>query len=177
MRPSNRQRRILALLAIAGVVGASVAVSTSSAAVRPAFPPNGVYTCDWIAAHPAAAAAARVTCDPVVFSAGMSALDTMAPATPDANGCQPVPAGGGRVGKGVWAWLSTYEYANVWQWVGHYSPSWYTWYIKKTNGTTQVWGENYDTSAHSVGVPSNVYTWGAQNHSDTAQNWTVCYTG
>jgi hypothetical protein len=67
--------------------------------------------------------------------------------------------------------------ANTWQWQGHYSPSWYTWYIKKTDGTTQVYGENYDTSVHSVGVPSNTYRWGAQNHSGTPQNWTVCYTG
>jgi len=178
MRPSNRQPRIVALLAIAGVLAASVAVSTSAAAGRSAaFPPNGVYTCDWIAAHPAAASAARVTCDPAVFSAAMSSPLSGA-ASPDSllsTGCQPVPNGGGNVGQGVFAW-STYEYAHVWQIKGNNSPSDYTWYVKKTDGTTQAWNTESDTATHTVGVPFNVYRMGAQNHSGTPQNWTVCYT-
>jgi hypothetical protein len=179
MRPTNHRRILLALV---------LGVTLASIAVAPAFaggggPPKGIYTCDWIAAHPAAAAAARVTCDAAVFSSGLSSQagaptgSASTPATPDtidANGCQHVPNGGGRVGKGVFAW-STYEYSNQWAFNGFYSPSYYTFYIQRTDGTNAVYGPITDTQVHSIGLGANVYRWGAQNHSDTAQNWYACY--
>jgi hypothetical protein len=175
-------RRLLVVLALGVTLASSVFVT--SAFARGGGPPNGIYTCDWIAAHPAAAAQAQVTCDASVFFAGLSGQTTApttssastpsSPDTIDANGCQNVPNGGGRVGKGVWAW-SLYEYSNQWSWYGRYSPSWYTFYIQKTDGTNYVYGPITDTSTHSIGIGANVYRWGAQNHSDTAQNWYVCY--
>lgn len=140
------------------------------------MPPNDIYTCDWIAAHPAAAIQAAVTCDPSVFFAASEslALATAPGAGPDANGCQPVPNNGSRVGQGVFAW-STYEYANDWVFYGNYSPADYTYYIQKTDGTNVVQQRITDVIAHEIGVQANIYRWGAQNHSSTAQSWEVCY--
>lgn len=180
MRPTNRQRRILLALLIGVTVSLTAAVAPASAR---GGPPHGIYTCDWIAAHPAEAAQARVTCDASVFFAGLSSQGTTpagtasvpnTPDTIDANGCQHVPNGGGRVGKGVFAW-STYEYSNQWAFNGFYSPSYYTFYIQRTDGTNAVYGPITDTQVHSLGLGANVYRWGAQNHSDTAQNWYACY--
>lgn len=175
MRPRNRRHRILTLLAIASVVTVSIAASAATAASQPASPPKGIYTCDWIASHPAAAAAARVTCDPALFFAAMSSDVTEAPVSLMATGCEDIPGRGNRVGQGVWAW-SEYKYARVWQIKGNYSPADYTWYLKKTDNTTQVWDHVTDTSTQSVGVPTNIYRMGAQNHSGTPQNWKVCYS-
>lgn len=76
--------------------------------------------------------------------------------------------------KAVFAW-STYEYANRWIFYGNYSPSYYTYYIQKTDGTNYTSGDITDVITHTVNVVANVYRWGAQNHSDTAQSWEVCY--
>src|SRR5689334_15172084 len=117
----GRHHRIRIGVAAAAVFVAIVAPGNPSAgyASSTSLPPHGIYTCSWVASHPAAAADARVTCDPAVFfSAQPNAAeagtatglgDLAPPALPDANGCQPVPNDGGRVGKGVYAW-STYEY-------------------------------------------------------------------
>jgi hypothetical protein len=189
MKPGSRQRRALGAVAVAAAIAATVTVSTASARGPASLssPPNGVYTCAWIAAHPASAAQAQVTCDPSIFFAALSPLAALAapasaeslatPASADsitADGCQPVPNGGGRVGQGVFAW-STYEYANQWTWVANYGPAYYTWYLQKTDGSTYAYGPISDTSAHSLGVAANIYRWGAQNHFETAQNWQVCY--
>jgi hypothetical protein len=177
MRPTHH-RRILVAVAL-GVIVASTAI-VAPAFARSGGPPNGIYTCGWIAANPAAAAQTRVTCDAAVFSAGLSSQSSaptgsaLTPNTIDANGCQHVPNGGGRVGKGVFAW-STYEYSNQWAFNGFYSPSYYTFYIQRTDGTNAVFGPITDTQVHSLGLGANVYRWGAQNHSDTAQNWYACY--
>lgn len=178
---SRARATFLVVVAVAAAVAASIGVSTAAAgrAAAVASPPNGIYTCAWIAAHPAAAAQARVTCDPSVFNAAQAGAlaSPTAPAGPDtidANGCQPVPNGGGRVGKGVFAW-STYEYANQWVWSANYGPAYYTWYLKKTDNTTYAYGLNSDTNTHDIGVPANIYRWGAQNHSATAQAWYVCW--
>jgi hypothetical protein len=166
---------MVTLLTISSLAAISIASPTATGALRLTSPPNGVYTCSWIASHPAAAAAARVTCDPTVFFAATSSSATETPVTPMNTDCQPVPNGGGRVGKGVFAW-STYQYAHIWQIKGNYSPSYYTWYVQKTNGVNYVYNVEFDTATHTVGVPNNIYRMGAQNHSETAQNWNVCYT-
>ncbi|HVS86147.1 MAG TPA: hypothetical protein VHC45_09790 [Gaiellaceae bacterium] len=84
-----QKRILLALLivvlagAVAAAALATVSSTTSSASVSspatttdPGQPAPGaptayqpgdfVYTCDWIAAHPAAASAAHVSCDPAI---------------------------------------------------------------------------------------------------------------
>lgn len=93
---------------------------------RGSSPPGGVFTCEWIAAHPAAAAAARVTCDPATFFAA-TATAISAPATPLSQGCASVPSSG-NVGQGVFAW-SSYEYSTFWGWYAFNSPADYTWYV------------------------------------------------
>lgn len=147
-------------------------------------PPNGIYTCSWIAAHPAEALAARVTCDASMFlvATAPSALAVLtdglqAPlgATPDAYGCTYVPTSG-NIGQGVFAW-SGYEYANQWQFTPTYSPNTYTYYIQRTGGVTYTWGDIYDPYTHTVGVPANIYRWGVQNRSSQVNNWYVCYSG
>ncbi len=81
---------------------------------------------------------------------------------------------GGRVGQGVFAW-STYQYSTSWGWYGLYSPANYTWYLQKSGEVTYAWGNVDNTNIHSLGVPANIYRWGAQNHSSVAQQWLVCW--
>ncbi len=181
MKSMSLRGRVSAALAVVAfaVSTASVSAAATGSAVS-ALPPNGVYTCSWIAAHPAAAAQARVTCDPSGALAASGAMPAgSAVATPDsidASGCQTIPSPTTRVGKGVWAW-TLYEYAGSWAWISNYSPAWYTWYLQKTDGTNYAHGEILDAGYHSLGVASNVYRWGAQNHSSTAEQWYVCYQG
>jgi hypothetical protein len=183
MRSKSLRGGLLATLTVSALVllTASAAVATTGGHAA-ALPPNGVYTCSWIAAHPAAAAQARVSCDPSGGAAPSlgalpaSSADATTPNVIEANGCQYVPSSTGRIGQGVWGWTS-YEYAGSWGWTGFYSPAYYTWYLQKTDGTNYAHGEILDAGYHSVGIASNVYRWGAQNHSSTAQQWYVCYTG
>jgi hypothetical protein len=183
MKSKSLRGRLCVALAVSALPVLAVTSSSAAGAALPpnGVPPNGVYTCAWIAAHPAAAAQARVTCDPSggpasasgSFGAG-SVLTT--PDVIDANGCQYVPGPTTRVGKGVWGW-TTYEYASHWGWAANYGPADYTWYIQKTDGTNWVSGIIQDTAFHSINIASNVYRWGAQNHSSTAEQWYVCYQG
>jgi hypothetical protein len=140
MKALNPLARLFAALA-ACVVVAMIAVATASAKQTvSALPPNGVYTCGWIATHPAAAARARVTCDASVFFSAMrqsppiagSVVTALAsPDTIDSTGCWDIPEDGSRISPGVYAW-SSWEYANRWSWAAHYGPPVdYTWYIQK----------------------------------------------
>jgi len=183
-------KRTVLLACVLGFVVGAVAVpvsaasspgapSASAAAAPWLLPASGVFTCDWIAAHVTAAAHWLVTCDPSALAAvdSMNAASGMnAGASPLTNDCQFVPASG-YVGKGVYAW-STYEYANFWQWFPHTNPNGepvaYTWYIQLTNGTNYIHGFQDQTS---VGVPANIYRFGAQNNGDYATEWDVCYSG
>src|SRR4051812_38759046 len=142
MKPLNLARLASALAACA-LLGTLV-VGTASAAkpTAAAFPPNGVYTCNWITLHPAAAAQAQVTCDPAAFSVTMSAPAPIAGpsvailASPDiieSTDCWNIPEGGGSVSPGVFAW-SSFEYSNWWTWNANNAPNGpidYTWYIQK----------------------------------------------
>ena len=141
-------------------------------------PPSGVYTCSWIDAHPRAAITAGVTCDPAVFAAAMAGQIRSRPQPTGSFialsvGCQYVPSSGS-VGQGVFAW-GTYQYSTYWGWYGFNSPADYTWYVQKSGAVTYTWGNVYDTNVYTVGVPANIYRWGAQNHSSTAQRWDVCW--
>jgi hypothetical protein len=137
-RLSRRSHPILALFC-ACVVGL-IATASSTARDASAVPPNGVFTCKWIAAHPTAALQARVTCDPKTFALATTGAPHMMQAqevSTLSQGCAFVP-NTGRVGQGVFAWTS-YQYSNQWSWQGEWNPSDYTWYIKRTNGTTVAW--------------------------------------
>lgn len=177
-----RKGRLIAALAVAMVLASVSAVSANSAvaAKHPSLPPGGVYTCDWIAAHPSEAALARVSCDPAVFMAALSeaqsrdASVTSAPMGVQSTGCQWLPSQFGSVGQGVFAW-STYQYSTHWSWRGLFSPANYTWYLQ-VGGSTYTYGTVTDTNTYGpLGVPANIYRWGAQNHSGTAQRWDVCW--
>jgi len=161
---------VVVALAVTAALVASVSVA--SAAGREPAPPGGVFTCEWIAAHPSAAAAARVTCDPTTFFAA-TAPSSSAARLPLSQGCASVPSSGS-VGQGVFAW-SSYQYSTFWGWYAFNSPANYTWYVQTSGGSTQAWGNVTDPNNHNVGVPANIYRWGAQNHSATAQAWYVCW--
>jgi hypothetical protein len=168
MLSPTRLAAVLVVAALPLFAGAGLAATGS----RPQLPPNGVYTCAWIGSHPAAAAEARVTCDPTVFfSASLGASnDAMSPLS---SGCQVLPTSGA-VGKGVWAWTA-YRYSHYFAFAGINSFPNYTWYVQNTGGTVD-WGNIADQSFHNSSVlPFNNYRWGAQNHSEQAQKWNVCW--
>lgn len=171
----GKNRRVSVRLAgLALVLSASLAVSSgvASAARTDPSPPGGVFTCEWIAAHPVSAAKARVTCDLATFLAAAPPAIS-GTVLPFSQGCASVPSSGS-VGQGVFAW-SSYQYSTFWGWYAFSSPANYTWYVQTSGGSTQAWGNVTDPNNHNVGVPGNIYRWGAQNHSGTAQSWYVCW--
>lgn len=194
MRFLNHLARISAALAASVLLG-TVAMATFSAqqAAGSALPPNGVYTCDWIAGHPAAAAQAQVSCDPSVFFgavsapmpiAGPPAMMLASPNTIDSSDCWNIPEGGGSVGPGVYAW-SSWEYANWWTWVANNAwpdgPIDYTWYIQKPGPVTLNYGRVTDLTHGDVTHGPIQYTTGNnrrigfQNHTYPTQNWNHCH--
>ena len=164
--------------ALAVVALASTGPGIASPEARSEAPPNGVYTCKWISAHPEAAAAAQVTCDPDVFfkqslGQGAGSGAPSGPITMFSSGCQYLPQQGA-VGQGVWAWTS-HKYSNRWDFNGLNSSPNYTWYIQTTGGT-YTWGNaTHNNLIQIAGLPYNEYRWGAQNHSAAAQQWFVCW--
>lgn len=177
MHVTNRGRR-LRLLALAVLsLATTVSYLASSVVAAPLAPPNGLYTCDWIAQNLVTATEARVTCDPATFRAALTAPLTASEATaPPQTATQVCPyvPNGYRVGKGVFAW-SDYYNTTYWQWRGLYSPANYTWYIQGINGLNYLNGTNIDTAWDSRGgLMYYTYRWGAQNHSTTAQQWQTC---
>lgn len=147
----TRIARTLTAIICAAIVAAATAVSASagsSAASARLTPPGDVYTCSWISQHPAEAATAGVTCDPVVFfmetgpasQVGAAQVDD-GPATMTATGnlCNWIPASPTLVGQGVYAW-SNYEYADYWNFAAYSSPYNYEWYLQKLDGQTSTTG-------------------------------------
>lgn len=118
-----------AIISACALITASLAFAGAEAS---GGPPNGVWTCGYIAKHPAEAAAAFVSCDqrgPVTVP-GVAPVDaslsTLSP-------CGRVPASGG-VSQGVYAWTQNYHYFNYFS----YSPAviqLFTWYVQKQNGS------------------------------------------
>ncbi|TML59864.1 MAG: hypothetical protein E6G22_12380, partial [Actinobacteria bacterium] len=96
-------------LALAALVCSSAALAAGGpAAKRPPSggPPGGVWTCDYIAAHPAAASAALVSCNGSVPAGATATSSPLLPASGDfldVPPCKYVPLGGGKVGTGVYA--------------------------------------------------------------------------
>lgn len=182
----------LFVLCLAGLVSsAALLIGSASGEVGSrgsASPPDGIYTCEWIADHPVEAVRAGVTCSrtppPVVPGA-----DTMFvnPASIGRTGtasllstCFRLPASGS-VGQGVFAWSSGYPYTSYWDINVYFAPD-YTWYVQNVGGTN-VYSEhvtNYNIHVASVangGLPgSNYYRVGAQNHASTAVHWQSCYS-
>lgn len=171
-------RRIVFAAVVTSVLVGTLVAAGTAAADPPAGtlkPPQGIFTCSWIAAHPAAAAAWNVSCSPVAPSGSptvTSSTGSSIQPIPLANGCQTIPGVGQYVGKGVYAW-TTYEYANEWGWTPHYSGVLFTWYLQKTGNVTYAW--NTGDSAGNINVPATNYRWGAQNNDPQPNNWNVCY--
>jgi hypothetical protein len=179
-----------------GVLALCAIVGSGLASARPGSqtPPGGVYTCAWINAHPQAAAAAQVTCDPSVFataiaSSGLGGFSTglasptmqASPPSPDgldSTGCQDVPTSGA-VGQGVFAWTS-FKYSTYWQWAQYDNggSASYTFYIQTppNNTVTDDYIDSFDTHDTPSGLPANDYRWGAQNHSSDAATWWACWS-
>lgn len=182
----TRIARALTAITCATVVAAVAAVS-ASAGGSAGTPPGDVYTCSWISQHPAEAAAAGVTCDPVVFfmETGPASQVGAAPvddgptitASPD-NLCNWIPAQPTLVGQGVYAW-SNYEYADYWNFAAYSSPYNYEWYLQKLDGTNQYHGSYSGSGIDSVHEKSNLgFTnrrFGGHNLSSTPTHWYVCH--
>jgi hypothetical protein len=173
--------RLAALAVLAGVIG--VGVTSSAAGAGTNGPPNGVYTCSWISAHPLEAAQAGVGCSstPPLIVNGMVAPTFVAPraaaglAQPLSNEvCQRLPSSG-QVGHGVFAWTPSYYYSNEWNINGYVAYN-YTWYIQKTDGTNVYSQLVTDGAIHDSGIiGANNYRGGAQNHTTSNVYWTICY--
>jgi hypothetical protein len=175
---SRIARGILITLALAALAAPSTAVGA-----RKSGPPTGVWTCGYIASHPAEAAAAQVSCD----GRGPTAAPGMNPSSSTDTGlaptgadyldvppCKYVPLGGGYVSQGVFAW-SDLHYFNYFS----YSPAVvesFTYYIQKMDGTNVQHGDDSVTNSHYVTVGYNYYYWGAQNHGTQVQRWYFCWS-
>lgn len=175
------RRRHAVLVAVAFALSG---IAASGASAAPGGPPNGIFTCGWIAAHSAEALQDHVTCDPSVFYAAMAGKlpGDQAPArrvavhssTKRAASSCPFVPNGNRVGQGVFAW-SDYFYTTYFNYGGSYSPADYTWYIQLYPTTNVLHNEVYDTGWYQQpGLTYGDYRWGAQNHSSTAQEWQIC---
>jgi hypothetical protein len=157
------------------VVASYVGTAAGAGSRPPGGPPGGVWTCAYIAAHPAEAAAALVSCDargpvtvPGVTPAVTSSVN--AAATP----CARVPASGD-VSQGVFAWMQSYPYFNYFS----YSPSvtqLFTYYVQKQNGQNVQSGQDTQTNSHPVSVGANYYRLGAQNNAPVFQHWVFCWS-
>jgi len=168
----------LALGLVASIFAVSAALAPASGS-KPATPPGGVYTCGWIAANPTSATLARVSCSPDMVNPGSSVSPSEAatlagPDSVDSNGCQAVPSSG-YIGHNVWA-ATSYQYTTAWSWTAGSAHETFTWYIKKTDDTTQVWGFGSGDVGDDRSVPANVYRWKVQNTGADPQNWGVCYS-
>jgi hypothetical protein len=157
---------------IAAALVLTAMVSLVPAAMATSGPPNNVYTCQWINAHPQEAATASVSCG-VPFPSSLIGPDSAGTSTsagPLASGCQRVPAVGD-VSPGVFAW-TTVEYSNWWSFGPSVSQS-YTWYVQKSSGVNYVSGS---ASAYAqVNVPPNDYRGGGQNNGTSVMHWSICY--
>jgi hypothetical protein len=164
---------LLATLMAVQALSAGVAIGISGSY---ATPPNGIYTCAWIAANPTAATLAGYSCHADMVNPGsavspgaaFSTVTAFGPDSADANGCQNV----GPMSSGVYG-ATTYEYANNWRWVGGNGK--YHWYLQKTDGTYYVNGPELDDGFHEIFVPFNVYRWKVQNQGSNGAVWNVCY--
>ncbi|MEA2494888.1 MAG: hypothetical protein QOJ29_2799 [Thermoleophilaceae bacterium] len=176
-------RNLLALVTTLGVFSGLVATAGAYGAgggVR-ANPPNGIYTCDWIANHPTAAAAAGVSCsstpppisaqDPmVILPASTFGRDTLDSGTY----CFRLPTSG-YVGKGVFAWTAGYPYSQSWSIIGYVAYD-YTWYVQNSGGTNVHVEAITDSYDHSTFPGWNYYREGAQNHANANVYWGGCYS-
>jgi hypothetical protein len=186
MKPVHSLLATLCAALAACVLFATLAVATASARqTGSVLPPNGVYTCDWIAAHSAEALQAGVTCDAAVFFSAMSSpiagpasAIVVSPNVIDSSDCWDVPENGTRIGPGVFTW-SSWEYSHYWNWYPYYGPPFdYTWYIQKPGPTTVKYDRVTDGGVHEWTLAaSNNYRWGAQNHTNPAQSFSVCHVG
>lgn len=132
-------------------------------------PKNGVWTCGYIATHPAEAAAALVSCDPRGPVTVPGSDPVFSPLTP----CARAPASGD-VSQGVFAWTG-YTYFNYFS----YSPGvvqLFTYYVQKQDGTNVQSGQDTQTNSHPVNVGANNYRLGAQNNGSHVQHWTFCWS-
>ena len=169
-------------LAIAALVCSSAALAAGGhAAKRPPSggPPGGVWTCDYIAAHPAEAAAALVSCDgsiPAGASAGSVASSALSPTSGDfldVPPCKYVPLGGGYVSPGVYAW-SDLHYLDTFS----YSPQtiqWFHWWLERQDGSAAMQGDDNVTNSHTNPGGYNYFYWGARNDGTTVQRWYYCW--
>lgn len=172
---------LLAVVSVTGILGAT---TVARATATPSLPPNGVYTCAWIADHPADAASAGVTCSsqappippnsPSTFPETLNPIAAVAPL--DQTVCGRLPAGTTRVGEGVFAWTQFYVYSNYWDINGYVAYN-YTWYVQKTDGTNKFHELVTDAGIHGTppDLPANNYRAGAQNHASVPVYWVVCY--
>lgn len=179
MTRRSRRAAVLFLIAASLVGMALVSASAALGSKTPLRPPDGVYTCSWIAEHLVEAAKARVSCDRREFIA--TGKPTLAFArgsfipVETGDGWVPGPTENEKVGKGVFAWTS-YKYTNWWAWYAWVlGANDYTWYIQKPGNITKAYGRVFNDSLYFTppNFGANNHRWGAQNHYPGPRNWRV----
>lgn len=90
---------------------------------------------------------------------------------PNANGCQRIPASGYLTQNSTSS--TTAEYSNYWNWSAGSASSPFSWWLKKTDGTTVA--SDTSSSGDNRSLGANNYYWEVENKSPTPQAWTVCY--
>jgi len=187
----SRLRQITLLAVVLAAVAVPAVMPARAAALAPLAggqgapwlqPADGIFTCSWIDAHPAAAIHWRVSCDaagPPEPNDTTTASSSQSGVMPLATGCQWIPDEYHYVSIGVYAWTA-YEYANEWSWNAYTNPPggilWYHWYLQKTDGTNYA-NDATTSSSGSIYPPANTYRWGAQNTNGNPTQWWVCYQG
>lgn len=127
-----------------------------------------------LGANPTAGQRIVVTVTPVrPYQAGDLIWTSNAPAMGIlATGCQRVPSTGYLASNATAQ--TTAQYANRWDWSSASSNQSFSWWIKKTDGTTQASGSS-SGGGDGRTVAANVYYWRVQNQGGSPQAWNVCY--
>jgi hypothetical protein len=89
-----------------------------------------------------------------------------------ATGCQRVPSSG-YLATGSFA-NTTAEYSNHWDWSNGSSSQPYSWWIKKTDGTTMLSGSP-SSAGGTADLAANNYYFRIENRGAVPQAWNVCY--
>jgi len=189
-----KRASICTFLAVTGTLLGASGATSSGKALGLNLP--SVYTCEWIAANPTEATAMRVSCNETMVNPGadleranalreqLSAM-TSSPLTRGSRDAIPAGQGGrtfivqstgyqrvplsGSIGTNVYA-STSFEYSLAWGWTGSSQSGDFYWYIKKTDGSNQVWNFSNGIGGE-IGVPGNIYEWKVQNKASVPQYW------
>lgn len=182
----RRLARVAIVVLALAVVGSSdarhpgkkLAVGRSAPTITQLLPPNGVFTCSWIAAHPAAATAFAVSCSPDMQNAG---ADPATVATIQgqiaralgrslaSQGDVRVPAAGA-ISHGVYAATSA-QYSVRWGWTDASQSETFYWYVKRNDDSIRDSGFSLGGGGGTTNLGANNYHWQVYNDGADPQYW------